>query len=354
MFSSAVEIAGQDATVCLASPGVAASPELPGDLTIAPLTREDFAEASALLAAAETVDDTGEHWSPEDLTEWWVNDLVDLSRDGLAVRTTGGELVAWGTVLALPTFRDAFRIDLEARVHPDWRGRGIGRALLGWQVARGGEVHADRHPGSPAVQAVSVPAAMTSLGGLVRRAGFAPERWYRTMARPLSEVPAVPAVDGVELVPFGWDRDEEVRRAHNASFTEHHGSAERDAATWRTLFTGQRAFRPDLSVLALGDDGAVAGYALAYVYAADSLANGYDEVHLGQIGVLPSARGRGVASAAIAAVLRAAAEAGCAEAGLDVDSDNPTGALRLYEALGFRTARTRVSWSQALPALPGD
>lgn len=269
------------------------------------------------------------------------------------MRTTGGELAAWATVLALPTFRDAFRIDPEARVHPTWRGRGIGRALLGWQVGRGREVHAARHPASPAVLAVSVPAAMTSLGGVVRRAGFRPERWYRTMTRPLSGLPAVPAVDGIELVPFDRERDEEVRRAHNASFTEHHGSAERDVETWRTLFTGQRACRPDLSVLAVGDDGAVAGYALGYVHRADSAATGHDTVHLGQIGVLPTARGRGVASAAIAAVLHAAAAAGCAEAGLDVDSDNPTGAMGVYERLGFRTTRTQVSWARPLAAVAG-
>ncbi|SDF20982.1 mycothiol synthase [Blastococcus aurantiacus] len=329
-----------------------ALPVLPEDLSVAPLTPADAADAAALLAEAEKVDDTGEHWSAEDLTEWWVNDLVDLGRDGVAVRDPAGALVAWATVLALPTFRDAFRIDLEARVHPAWRGRGIGRALLAWQVARGGEIHADRHPASPAVLGVSVPAAMTSLGGVVRRAGFRPERWYRTMARPLSGVPAVPGVDGMELVPFSWNRDEEVRQAHNASFTEHHGSAERDAATWRTLFTGQRAFRPDLSVLALAD-GAVVGYALAYVYEADSRARGHDEVHLGQIGVLPAARGRGVASALITAVLRAAAAAGCRTAGLDVDSGNVTGAPGVYERLGFRTTRTQVSWSTSLPAVAG-
>ncbi len=328
-------------------------PALPDGLAVAPLTPADVTDAAALLAVAETVDDTGEHWSPEDLTEWWVNDLVDLARDGLAVRTTGGELVAWATVLALPTFRDAFRIDLEARVHPAWRGRGIGRALLAWQLDRGREVHAERHPRSPAVLAVSAPSAMTSLGGLLRRAGFEPERWYRTLERPLTGLPEVPAVDGIELAPFVRERDEEVRQAHNASFTQHHGSAERDETTWRTLFTGQRAFRPDLSVLALEDD-AVVGYALGYVHEADSRANGYDQVHFGQIGVLPAARGRGVASAAIVAVLRAAAGAGCRTAGLDVDSGNPTGALRLYESLGFRTARTQVSWSRALPAVPRD
>lgn len=128
----------------------------------------------------------------------------------------------------------------------------------------------------------------------------------------------------------------------------HHGSAERDEKTWQTLFTGQRAFRPELSVLALAD-GAVVGYTLAYVFDADTAANGYEQVDLGQIGVLPSVRGRGLAKAAIAEVLRRAAEHGCRSAGLQVDSENVTGALRLYEGLGFARRRTQVSWTFALP-----
>ncbi|CAA9265908.1 MAG: Acetyltransferase, GNAT family [uncultured Blastococcus sp.] len=323
-------------------------PALPDGLTVRPLAADDVAGAAALLEAAEELDDTGEHWSPDDLTEWWVNDLLDLERDGLAVLAADGTLVAWATALALPTFRDAFRISLEARVLPAWRGRGIGRALLAWQLARGKEIHAERHPGHPAVLEVAVHTSMTSLESLVRRAGLSQERWYFVMERPLADLPRVPDLPGVELAPFTWDRDDEVRRAHNAAFTEHHGSAERDQTTWRTLFTGQRAFRPELSSLALAD-GAVVAYTLAYVFEADTAATGYEQVDLGQIGVLPAARGRGLAKATIAAVLRRAAEHGCRSAGLQVDSENTTGALRLYEGLGFTRRRTQVSWALALP-----
>ncbi len=327
---------------------MAVLPALPDGLTAAPLTADDVSDAAALLETAEAVDDTGEHWSPEDLTEWWVNDLVDLARDSLAVRSVDGALVAWATVLALPTFRDAFRITLEARVHPAWRDRGIGRALLTWQLSRGRELHAARHPGSPAALEVEAHTSMRSLESLLRRAGLATERWYFVMERPLTDLPEPPVIDGVELLPFTWDRDEEVRRAHNAAFTEHHGSAERDVVTWRTLFTGQRAFRPGLSVLAVAD-GAVVAYVLAYVFEADTAANGYERVDLGPIGVQPTARGRGLAKASIAAVLRTAAEHGCRGAGLQVDSENVTGALRLYESLGFARRRTQVSWTLALP-----
>ena len=323
-------------------------PALPEGLTAKPLSEEDVADAAALLEAAEEVDDTGEHWSAEDLTEWWVNPLIDLPRDGVAVRSGDGRLVAWATTLAPPTFRDAFRIGLEARVHPAWRDRGIGRALLAWQLARGRELHAERHPGSPAVLEVEAHTTMSSLERLLRRAGLEQERWYFVMQRLLTDLPDVPAVDGVHVVPFGWDRDEEVRRAHNAAFSEHHGSAERDEVSWRTLFTGQRAFRPDLSFLALAD-GAVIAYVLGYVFDADTAANGYEQIGLGQIGVLPAARGRGVARTTIAATLRAAAERGCRTAELQVDSENVTGALRLYEGLGFTRRRTQVTWSVAVP-----
>jgi mycothiol synthase len=309
---------------------------------------DDAAAVAAVLAAAESVDDTGEYPDATDMSDWWVNWNADLERDGVAVCDESGLLIAYVTATASPTFRGSFAVYLEGRVRPDHRGRGIGRRLMSWSLARGGEIHAERHPEAPGSLVVSVSQPMTSLGSLVRRAGLQPERWYRQMERTLTDLPALEPVPGIELVPFTADRDDEVRRAHNAAFTQHHGSSERDPATWQSLFTGQRAFRPDLSVLAL-EDGVVLGYLLAYVYEADTLATGQRRADFGQIGVLPQARGRGLASAVIAAALRAAADSGCQGAALQVDSDNVTGALRLYEKLGFTTSRTQVSWSLALP-----
>ena len=44
----------------------------------------------------------------------------------------------------------------------------------------------------------------------------------------------------------------------------------------------------------------------------------------------------------------------CATAGLEVDGGNGTGAVGVFERLGFRTVRRRVSRSRALPAVSGD
>jgi mycothiol synthase len=317
---------------------------LPDGLTARPLSDDDVVAVAALLAAAEQVDDTGEYPDAEDVAEWWRGWGIDPARDGLAVCDPAGLLVAYATVMAAPTFRDALAVYLEGRVCPDLRGRGIGRALLAWQLDRGTALHSERHPEAPGALTVEIPGGMPSLEALVRRAGLEAERWYREMQRLLTDLPEARPVPGIDIVPFAWDRDDEVRRAHNAAFTRHHGSSERDPEAWGALFTGQRGFRPDLSRLAV-EDGAVVGYVLAYVYEADTAARGTRQVVLGQIGVLPPARGRGVASALITEVLEAAARNDCESAGLGVDTENVTGALRLYEGLGFRAVRARVSWT---------
>jgi mycothiol synthase len=327
-------------------------PALPAGLTVRPLRMEDAAAVAALLAVSEPRDDTGEHVDAEDLAEWWRGTPIDFSSDGLAVVDDAGELTAFAVALPSRTFRDAYPVYLEGRVRPDQRNRGVGRALLSWQLACGTRLHAERHPEAPGRLVVSVAPGQAALEGLCRRAGLVAERWYRDMERQLTDLPAVPAPPGGELVPWTPDRDDEVRRVHNAAFTAHHGSSERDPATWQALFTGQRAFRPDLSVLALAD-GVVVAYALAYVYEADARATGQRQIHFGQIGVLPEARGRGLAKAVIAEALRRGAANDCRTAGLNVDSDNVTGALRLYEGLGFQTIRTNVTWSLALPPAAG-
>jgi mycothiol synthase len=311
---------------------------------------DDVPAVADLLTAAEAVDDTGLHESAEDLAAWFVNDLVDLAEDTRVVLSADGALVGWASTVAPPTFRDAYTVYLEGRVHPDRRGRGIGRALLAWQLGRGAELHAQRHPEAPARLTTSVHPTMPSLEALLRRAGLEQVRWFSHMDRPLTDLPPLRQVAGVGLLPFTWDRDDAVRRAHNAAFVEHYGSSERDVASWQVMFTGQPSFRPDLSVLAVSD-GAVLAYALSYVSEATAAATGVRETWFGQIGVVPAARGRGLAKAVVIAALHAAAAADCHTAGLEVDRENVTDALRLYEGLGFREHRTQVSWVRVLAPL---
>lgn len=59
-------------------------------------------------------------------------------------------------------------------------------------------------------------------------------------------------------------------------------------------------------------------------------------------------RGRGVASALIRASLRQLTELGYDEAALGADLDSPTGALQLYERLGYREVARFASYERAV------
>ncbi len=82
-----------------------------------------------------------------------------------------------------------------------------------------------------------------------------------------------------------------------------------------------------------GDD--IVGFVLSVEYDGDTELRGFRSGYLGRVGTLRRARGRGVASALIAATLRGMAADGYRCAELDVDAESPTGAGRIYERLGF-------------------
>ena len=294
--------------------------------------------------------------SEADLAEQIEDESLDLATDSWAV-LDDGELVAYGAVHGSTEVWDVDTIYCFGTVHPSHRGRGIGRRLLQEQMQRAEIMHTQRHRPHPARITVPWSDHVASAVALVKAAGLRPLRHFFHMEHDLrSEAPAQsdPAAP-LRIVPFTSDRNEEVRRAHNTAFRHHFGSTERDPASWKQWFTGSRNFRAELSFLLLegeAEDAAVAGYLLGHFFDADAAADGYRTAWIGQLGTLPPWRGKGVASALMAHALAAYRSAGYEQAGLAVDSANGTGALRLYERIGFRTVRSSTSWVREIPADP--
>ncbi len=89
---------------------------------------------------------------------------------------------------------------------------------------------------------------------------------------------------------------------------------------------------------------------MTFVWPTENAALGLSRGWLEHISVRRPWRRRGLASALIADALRALRDAGLDEAALGVDAENVSGALRVYEALGFRRVRTGVSYRKAFTA----
>jgi len=123
------------------------------------------------------------------------------------------------------------------------------------------------------------------------------------------------------------------------------GSAPRTVEHWQDVVES-RTFRWQCSFVSVAADGAVDAYVMAFSYVPG-------ELYIGLVGTRPRARGRGLARACMAATLRAAAAHGLHKVALSVDSENDTGAGRLYESMGFTRVRTSAAYRKLVPPLAG-
>ncbi|WP_346959017.1 GNAT family N-acetyltransferase [uncultured Arthrobacter sp.] len=245
-------------------------------------------------------------------------------------------------------------------VDPGWQGSGVGTGLLAWLEARTRQRFAEDSKGAadsgdPAARA-AVPKLRLYMeekhahqAALLGGCGYRVVRYYNEMHRPLDQaIPEAVLDGGLELVGFGPGLHEAVRQAHNDAFRDHWGSEPRDEEAWGFVVNDPQA-RPDLSAVVVEKaSGRVAGYQLASHDAEGAADRGFKEGYTDLLGVRREFRGRGVAQALLADAMRRFAAGGMDKASLDVDSENPTGALALYTKMGYRTVNRSMAWDKEL------
>jgi len=306
----------------------------PEGIEARPIDKGDAEAWAELLAAKEKVDQEGENYNSDDLLEELGDPHLDASLDTVGL-WAGDRMIGFGKVHTSQTVIDVDRVRTEGTIHPEWRRRGLGTTLMRWLIHRAGEIHAAQHPDAPGEVNNGTISSNAGAVQLLTSLGFEETRYFFDMKRPLDQpVPEVPVVDGFRLQVFDPSVDETLRQTHNEVFRDHWGSTPRDEDSWKIWFTGARAFRSGLSYFAMDGD-TIAAYVLGYEWEADTEATGIRELYIGQVGTRRAYRGRGLARAALAKVLAEGVQAGFQRAGLGVDADNPTGALGLYESLGF-------------------
>lgn len=318
-------------------------------------TPDDIDAIHAVHAASDAVDHPTWITPREDVADTFDLPHIDHSRDTILALDAEGAVIAFGSAFLHPARAGELTVHLGGSVRPDHRRRGIGSQVLAWQVARGLAQLAEVAPtlgpvpeGSPtdawtADLKVYGEESQPDQQAIAERAGLTAERWFTTMERDMAvSAPEVAAPDGIRVVAYTHDRDEDARLARNDAFRDHWGSLPSQPESW-AKFVGGPFFRSDLSRLALDSDGRIVGFSLASVNEEDWEALGATHSYIDLIGVVRDHRRRGIAPLTVASSLAAIGAAGLERAVLDVDTASPTGANSLYEGLGFTATERSVA-----------
>jgi mycothiol synthase len=231
------------------------------------------------------------------------------------------------------------RVTLAGYVRPDLRRRGLGTYLLRWSQARAQALYPAGAAGQRWLR-VATESLTDSAHRLYRAHGFESVFDELVMRRDLHlSLPVQPLPKGVTLTPWQPEAAEQFFQAYHAAFRERPGFPGWSAAEWISRVT-DNDLAPEWSLLARAEEGPL-GFIIGTIDLTGSPPGGY----VWQIGVVPWARRRGLASCLMAESLRRMQAAGAPCADLAVHTNNP-GAIQAYAKLGFVTIGHRARYDR--------
>ncbi len=299
---------------------------LPDGYEIRPPTFDDVEGVADVLLANDLADIGESDLNAEFVRDQWSSPGLELSEDAWVITDPNGTVV--GHANLSPDGEG--KLKSWGVVHPEHPGRGLGAALLDRLEARA----SDRLRGiASAMLHVAVTDTNAAAAFLVRARGYERVRTFRHLQIDLDGSPRDVGEPPPGIQILGIEPDRDLRRVHAIfveAFSGEWGYRPIPFEEWVGLEVETHSYDPSLWLLAT--DGAEAVGALSGVVRGD---RGWVD----ELGVRAPWRGRGIASALLRRAFATFASRGLARVMLNVDAENSTGAVRLYEGVGMRTLR---------------
>lgn len=232
-------------------------------------------------------------------------------------------------------------------VHPAWRGRGIGGAMMERNERRLREIAAGQTFAQAALLTTWFQDGDPGARALAERRGYRRVRVYHHMVRStLDDIDVAPLPAGLELRPLTVDLLPAYWAALCEAFRDHFGAWDGSDSAYRAWVDGP-LFDLDLQFVAFADD-EIAGGIHAAIDPVENEEHGYSRGWAEPIFTRRPWRRRGLASALLGRTLVALRERGMTSAQLHVDAENPNQALTLYDRHDFRVHSSSSEWHKTL------
>jgi len=311
--------------------------------------QSDYAQIASVLMASEAADQTKREVSAEFIASAYQHmNNCDPSHD-MIMAEVAGVMVGYSRGWWLDESATQRVYIHNGFLVPEWRRKGIGKAMLLWMEKRLVEIAAAHPPDLEKTFQVNVTQFQKGTAIMLEWSGYQPARYFYEMLRPtLGDIPEIPLPDGLEIRPALPDHYPAIWKSVDETSQDEWGykkPTEEDYQEW----LASPHFQPDVWQVAWDiTTDQVVGHVLTFIDQDENKQFNRKRGYTEGIGVDRSWRRRGLARALISRSLQAQKAAGMTESGLAVDSDSTSGVTKLYESCGFQVVKRDTIYRKPL------
>jgi GNAT superfamily N-acetyltransferase len=232
---------------------------------------------------------------------------------------------------------------------PAWRRKGIGSVILQWVEDRLREIAKLHSPEREKYFQAFSDGGQRSLSAMLEKYGYQPIRYFYEMVRPtMDNIPDFPLPQDLEVRAVLPEHYRAIWEADMEAFQDHWGFSAPTEDDYQAWLTNKTIFQPHLWKIAWDiPTDQVAGQVKAFIPFEENKKFNRQRGYTEFISVRRPWRKQGLARALIAQSLLAQKEAGMTESALGVDTENLSGATRVYEDCGFQVAKRNIIYRKS-------